>query len=120
MPVRIAIVGPGRVGRAFAARFARASADVLGFVGRDAASAEAAARDAMAAPAATAKAATHVPRTFAESMAELRTALEHTVGGSGSKAGRGRPIVLLLDEYDQFAAQNRQVPVHLPLNSCSP
>lgn len=72
--------------------------------------AEAAARDAMAAPAATtAKAAVHVPRTFAESMAELRTALEHTVGGIGSKAGRGRPIVLVLDEYDQFAAQNRQV-----------
>ena len=45
MPVRIAIVGPGRVGRAFAARFARASADVLGFVGRDEASAEAAARE---------------------------------------------------------------------------
>ena len=82
--------------------------------------AEAAARDAMAAPAATAKAATHVPRTFAESMAELRTALEHTVGGIGSKAGRGRPIVLVLDEYDQFAAQNRQVLVHLPLKSPSP
>ncbi len=78
--------------------------------------AEAAARDAVAAPAAaTAKAAAHVPRTFAESMAELRTALEHTVGGSGSKVGRGRPIVLVLDEYDQFAAQNRQVSVHLPL-----
>ena len=46
MPVRIAIVGPGRVGRAFAARFARASADVLGFVGRDESSAEAAARAA--------------------------------------------------------------------------
>ena len=79
--------------------------------------AEAAARDAMSAPAATsAKAAAHVPRTFAESMAELRTALEHTVGG---KAGRGRPIVLVLDEYDQFAAQNRQVPSHWFLAHCS-
>ncbi len=73
--------------------------------------AEAAARDALAA-----KSAAHVPRTFAESMAELRTALEHTVGASGSKAGRGRPIVLVLDEYDQFAAQNRQVFVPLSLN----
>eukprot|EP01043_Picozoa_sp_COSAG02_P070177 COSAG02_NODE_12321_length_1562_cov_2.619959_2_plen_184_part_00 len=73
--------------------------------------AEAAARDALAA-----KSAAHVPRTFAESMAELRTALEHTVGASGSKGGRGRPIVLVLDEYDQFAAQNRQVFVHLSLN----
>lgn len=35
MPVRIAIVGPGRVGTAFAERFVRASATVLGFVGRD-------------------------------------------------------------------------------------
>ncbi|MCK5941425.1 MAG: DUF2520 domain-containing protein [Planctomycetes bacterium] len=37
MPVRIAIVGPGRVGTAFAERFVRGSANVLGFVGRDAA-----------------------------------------------------------------------------------
>ncbi|MFN3240571.1 MAG: DUF2520 domain-containing protein [Planctomycetota bacterium] len=35
MPVRIAIVGPGRVGTAFAERFVRASANVLGYVGRD-------------------------------------------------------------------------------------
>ena len=36
MPVRIAIVGPGRVGRVLARRFHRAGAAVLGFVGRDA------------------------------------------------------------------------------------
>lgn len=35
MPVRIAIVGPGRVGTCFARRLRAASADVLGFVGRD-------------------------------------------------------------------------------------
>ena len=34
MPVRIAIVGPGRVGTTFAQRFVRGSADVLGYVGR--------------------------------------------------------------------------------------
>lgn len=43
MPVRIAIVGHGRVGSVFARRFARAGADVLGFVGRDEARAQAAA-----------------------------------------------------------------------------
>jgi Cdc6-like AAA superfamily ATPase len=72
--------------------------------------AEAAASDAMPAPAAAAaKGGAHVPRTFAESMAELRAALQLTVGSVGSKGGRGRPIVLVLDEFDQFAAQNRQV-----------
>jgi predicted short-subunit dehydrogenase-like oxidoreductase (DUF2520 family) len=35
MPVRIAIVGPGRVGQAFARQFAASGASVLGFVGRD-------------------------------------------------------------------------------------
>ncbi len=35
MALRIAIVGPGRVGIAFARRFVRAGVDVLGFVGRD-------------------------------------------------------------------------------------
>ncbi len=35
MPVRIAIVGPGRVGTTCAERFVAASADVMGFVGRD-------------------------------------------------------------------------------------
>ena len=39
--MRIAIVGPGRVGTACAARFQAASADVLGFVGRDPARTEA-------------------------------------------------------------------------------
>ena len=43
MPVRIAIVGHGRVGSVFARRFARAGADVMGFVGRDEARAQAAA-----------------------------------------------------------------------------
>lgn len=36
MAVRIAIVGPGKVGTCFARRFQAASAEVLGFVGRDA------------------------------------------------------------------------------------
>tara|TARA_R110002096_G_scaffold23842_4_gene75613 strand:+ start:1461 stop:2420 length:960 start_codon:yes stop_codon:yes gene_type:complete len=35
MALRIAIVGPGRVGIAFARRFVRAGVDVLGMVGRD-------------------------------------------------------------------------------------
>lgn len=35
MVLRIAIVGPGRVGIAFARRFVRAGVEVLGFVGRD-------------------------------------------------------------------------------------
>lgn len=37
MALRIAIVGPGRVGTAFARRFVRAGATFVGFVGRDAA-----------------------------------------------------------------------------------
>ncbi|MGC6489351.1 MAG: NAD(P)-binding domain-containing protein, partial [Planctomycetota bacterium] len=43
MPVRIAIVGHGRVGSAFARGFAGAGAAVLGFLGRDADRARAAA-----------------------------------------------------------------------------
>jgi len=43
MSVRIAIVGHGRVGSAFARSFVRAGADVLGFMGRDDARAAAAA-----------------------------------------------------------------------------
>lgn len=35
MPLRIAIVGPGRVGCAFARQFVRAGANVLGLIGRD-------------------------------------------------------------------------------------
>ena len=35
MALRIAIVGPGRVGTAFASRFVRAGASFRGFVGRD-------------------------------------------------------------------------------------
>jgi predicted short-subunit dehydrogenase-like oxidoreductase (DUF2520 family) len=40
MVLRIAIVGPGRVGMAFARRFVRAGVEVLGFVGRDRAGTE--------------------------------------------------------------------------------
>ncbi|HLQ37085.1 MAG TPA: Rossmann-like and DUF2520 domain-containing protein [Planctomycetota bacterium] len=42
MPIRLAIVGPGRVGSALGRRFAAAGVDVLGFVGRRPASALAA------------------------------------------------------------------------------
>ena len=42
MPIRLAVVGPGRVGSALGHRFAAAGADLLGFVGRSAASAAAA------------------------------------------------------------------------------
>lgn len=36
MPIRVAVVGPGRVGQALARRWREAGANVLGFVGRDA------------------------------------------------------------------------------------
>jgi len=74
------------------------------------AGAEAAAAPA-AAPAAAAKAA-QAPRTFAESMAELRTALQQSMRSAaqgGHATITGRPIILVLDEFDQFAAQNRQM-----------
>jgi len=48
------------------------------------------------------------PRNFAESMAELRIALRQSVANH-SCGGAGRPIVLILDEFDRFATQNRQM-----------
>ncbi len=42
MPIRLAIIGPGRVGRALGRRFAEAGVDLLGYVGRSDGSAAAA------------------------------------------------------------------------------
>lgn len=51
------------------------------------------------AAAATAEADDAAPKSFSESMAQLKQSLEQ----------RGRPIVMVLDEFDQFAARSRQM-----------
>jgi hypothetical protein len=51
------------------------------------------------AAAAAAEADDAAPKSFSESMAQLKQSLEQ----------RGRPIVMVLDEFDQFAARSRQM-----------
>ena len=48
------------------------------------------------------------PRNFAESMAELRVALRRSTASEHAQSN-GRPIVLILDEFDRFATHSRQM-----------
>ena len=49
------------------------------------------------------------PSSFSESIAELRRALQATSGARVGSRQSGRPIVIVLDEFDQFASRTRQM-----------